>query len=312
MFKSPIKVLMLLAVFAFSFVACDDDDDDDVIPNTEKTVAQIAADDDQFSTLVSALQRVNLVSVLEGAGPFTVFAPTNDAFDALGIDLATLSDEALEEILLYHVFVGQGIAAADITDNAQTYLGTAAATGPDGTNLSLLVERAGSAVTLNGDVNVIIADITGNNGVIHAVDKVLIPLDIVEHAIANSNFTELVVALEAASGNLVSVLSGDGSFTVFAPVNSAFTAISAVVEGLTPEQLESVLTYHVVGGNIRSTDLTDGMMVTTVNGDTFTINLGSSVTITDTQGNTAEIVLTDVQGTNGVIHVLNAVILPNL
>lgn len=310
MLKSPIKALLLAALVAFSFVSCDDDDDDKVIPNSEKTVAQIAADDDQFSTLVSALERVNLVDVLNGTGPFTVFAPTNDAFTALGVDLATISDEALTEILLYHVFIGDAIEAGEIQEG-QTYLGTAANTGPNGTNLSLLVEKTGSAVTVNGGIQVTAADIVGNNGVIHVVDQVITPLDVVGHAAANSNFTELVGALGAATGDLVSVLSGDGPFTVFAPLNPAFEAISEVTATLTADQLATVLTYHVVGGaNVRSTDLSDGMMVATVNGESFTINLGSTVTITDAQGGTATVVLTDVQATNGVIHVLDTVILP--
>ena len=157
------------------------------------------------------------------------------------------------------------------------------------------------------------ADIIGSNGVIHVVDAVIMPLDIVGHAVANSNFSELVGALGAASGDLVAILSGDGPFTVFAPVNSAFEAISDVVAGLDADQLAAVLTYHVVGGaNVRSTQLTDGQQVNTVNGSSFTINLGAGATITDTQGNTVDIILTDVQATNGVIHVLDAVILPQL
>ncbi len=308
--RSPINLLMLLVALTFSFVSCEEAEENNDVPNTEKTVAQIAADDEQFSTLVSALSRVDLVSVLEGTGPFTVFAPTNAAFEALGVDLSTLSDEALKEILLYHVFVGQGIAAADIAEG-QTYLGTAAATGPNGTNLSILVEKTGNSVKINGGVNVTATDITGNNGIIHVVDKVITPLNIVEHAAANSNFSELVSALGAASGDLVNVLSGDGPFTVFAPLNSAFGAISDVVAGLSADQLAKVLTYHVASGNVRSDALSDGMMVTTVNGEQFTINLGDTVTITDAQGNTSTVVLTDVQGTNGVIHAIDTVVLPN-
>ncbi len=302
-------LLFLLGAFAFTFTACEEEDPIVVKPNSEKTVAEIAADDEQFSTLVGALDRVDLVSVLNGDGPFTVFAPTNAAFEKLGVDLTTLSDEALTEILLYHVFVGQSILAADIIDG-QTYLGTAAATGPNGTNLSMLVEKTTAGVSINGNAIVTATDIVGNNGVIHVIDAVITPLDVVGHAAANSNFTSLVNTLGAASGDLVNVLSGDGPFTVFAPLNSAFEAISAVTATLSMDQLATVLTYHVVAGNVNSTDLTDAMVVTTVNGETFTINLGDSVTITDSRGNTANILLTDVQATNGVIHVLDAVILP--
>jgi len=307
MLKSPFILSLLAGFMMIAFSSCEEE----VVetPNSEKTVAEIAADDNQFSTLVGALERVDLVGVLNGNGPFTVFAPTNAAFDALGVDLSTLSDEALTEILLYHVF-GAQVNAGDIAEG-QTYLGMAAATGPGGTNLSLLVDNTGGKVTINGDVNVTATDIIGNNGVIHVVDKVITPLNVVGHATANANFTELVGALGAATGDLVTVLSGDGPFTVFAPLNSAFEAISSTVAGLSADQLSKVLTYHVAAGNVRSTDLSDGMSVTTVNEETFTINLGDNVTITDAQGNTATILLTDVQATNGVIHVLESVILPN-
>lgn len=307
--KSSLIVWMLAVLLGFTFIACEEEETMDK-PNAEKTVAEIAADDAQFSTLVGALERVNLVDVLNGAGPFTVFAPTNAAFEALGVDLSTLSDEALTEILLYHVFGGASIRAQDIGEG-QTYLGMATNTGPNSTNLSLLVENDGSKVTINGNINVTATDITGNNGVIHVVDQVIMPLDIVGHAAANSNFTTLVGALGTANGDLVSVLSGEGPFTVFAPLNSAFEQISDVVAGLNADQLAAVLTYHVVGGNVRSSNLSDGLSVTTVNGDTFTVNIsGSGVTITDAEGEIANVLLTDVQATNGVIHVLDKVILP--
>ena len=311
--KKSLLFLFLCASFMmFTFTSCEEETMDPIeeeIPNSEKSVAAIAAGDAQFSTLVSALERVNLVEVLNGDGPFTVFAPTNSAFEALGVDLATLSDEDLTEILLYHVFAGDDIMAADIPAG-QTYLGTAATTSPKGTSLSMLVENTDSGVLINGSVNVTATDIAGNNGVIHVVDAVILPLDVVGHAVANRNFTELVGALGAASGELVSVLSADGPFTVFAPLNSAFEAISEVTATLSADQLAGVLTYHVAAGNVESTDLVDGMMVETVNGEMFRVNLGEGASITDAQGNTVNIVLTDVQATNGIIHVLDAVILP--
>jgi transforming growth factor-beta-induced protein len=297
---------MFIALAITSFVACSDDDDD--VTPTPQSIVEIAVGDAQFSTLVAALQRVDLVSTLEGSGPFTVFAPTNAAFTAIGVDLATISDEALTEILLYHV-VGADIASTDIADG-KTYVSSAAGTGPNGTQLSLLVEKANGAVTINGSATVTTADVDATNGVIHIVDAVITPMSVVGHAVANDDFSSLVTTLSAASGDLVTVLSGDGPFTVFAPVNSAFDAIAAVAATLTPDQLAKVLTYHVVGGNVLSTDLTNPMTVTTVNGETFTIKLDGSPTITDAGGNVSNIIFTDVQGTNGVIHVIDAVILP--
>jgi uncharacterized surface protein with fasciclin (FAS1) repeats len=300
---------LFLGLMATTFMACGDDDEP-TPSNEPKSIAQTAADDPQFSTLAAALQRVNLVGVLDGAGSFTVFAPTNAAFQASGINLDALTDAQLTEVLLYHV-LGATVKSTDLQEG-QTYATTAAETGPGGTQLSILVEKTGTAVKINGSANVTAADVAATNGVIHVVDKVILPLDVVGHAAANANFTSLVGALGAASGDLVNVLKGDGPFTVFAPLNSAFEEIAGVTATLTPEQLAKVLTYHVAAGNVRSAALSNGMMVTTVNGEKFTVNInGSAVTITDAKGNNSTVVLTDVQATNGVIHVLNKVILPN-
>jgi transforming growth factor-beta-induced protein len=300
---------LLVGVLSFGFIACGEDETVDPQPEPQ-SIAEIAAGDEQFSTLVSALERVNLVSVLDDPGNFTVFAPTNAAFQALGVDLNTLSDEALTGILLYHVLGGK-VASTDL-QNGQTYATTASETGPGDTQLSILIEKDASGVTVNGAAKVTTADVEATNGVIHIVDAVIMPLDVVGHAAANSNFSELVGALGAANGDLVNVLSGDGPFTVFAPLNSAFAAISGTVAGLDADQLASVLTYHVVAGaNVVSGSLTNGQVVTTVQGEDFTINIdGSNVSITDATGGTSNVVLANVQATNGVIHVLDAVIIP--
>jgi transforming growth factor-beta-induced protein len=303
---SSIFGLLLAGVLAFGFAACEKEEDPE-----PQSIAQIAAGDEQFSTLVAALERVNLVSVLDNPGAFTVFAPTNAAFTALGVDLNTLSDAALTEILLYHVLGGK-VASTDL-QTGQTYATTAAETGPGDKQLSILIEKAANgSVKVNGSADVTSADVEATNGVIHIVDAVLLPLDIVGHAAANSNFTSLVGALGTANGDLVNVLQGDGPFTVFAPLNSAFDAIAGTVAGLNADQLASVLTYHVVGvANVVSGDLTNGQVVTTVQGEDFTVNIsGSGVTITDANGNVSNVVLTDVQATNGVIHVLDKVIIP--
>lgn len=299
--------LFLAFALIVPFTSCSDDDS--TTTPEPQSIVEIAVSDSQFSTLVSALDRVGLVSVLEGNGPFTVFAPTNAAFQAAGIDLNALSDEALTEVLLYHV-LGAEVFSGDLADG-QTYATTAATTGPGDTQLSILIEKSASGVKINNAANVITADVDATNGVIHIVDAVILPLDVVGHAAANSEFTSLVGALGAASGDLVTVLSGEGPFTVFAPVNSAFEAIAPVTAGLTAEQLAKVLTYHVVAGNVESSTLSDGLSVATVNGENITVNInGSNVTITDTNGGTVTVVLTDVQATNGIIHVIDNVLIP--
>lgn len=300
-----LKSFLFLIILGLGlFTSCSDDDE-------TNTIVDIALDDAQFSTLVSALERVNLVATLQGPGPYTVFAPTNNAFTQLGVDLNTISDADLTNILLYHV-LGGTVRSTDLADG-QTYASTASTSGPGGTALSMLIEKSANGVKLNGNINVTGADVTADNGVIHIVDKVITPLDIVGHAAANSNFTSLVATLSGAPGGLVGVLSGTGPFTVFAPVNSAFSAISSVVATLTPAQVANVLTYHVVSGaNVRSTDLSNGMSVQAVNGQSFQVNLANGASITDAGGNTSNILLTDVQATNGVIHVLEKVIIPSL
>lgn len=302
----------LLLALPLLFVACGDDDEDPTpTPAEPMNIVEIASGDAQFSTLVAALQQADLVSVLEGDGPFTVFAPTNAAFSAAGIDLGTISDADLKKVLLYHVLGGAKITSGDLADG-QTYASTASTYGPNDAQLSILIEKSSNGVVINGDTNVSTADVDATNGVIHIVDKVIMPLDVVGHAQANSNFTSLVGALAAADGDLVTVLQGDGPFTVFAPLNSAFAAIQSTVDGLSTEQLAKVLTYHVASGNVRSTDLSDAMDVTTVNApEKFTVNIsGSDVTLTDAGGATSKVLLTDVQATNGVIHVLESVIIP--
>ena len=300
-------LILLLAPLSLSIISCDNNDDDDV---TIDVMAELRADA-RFSTLVSALDQTNLDAVVSSLDGMTIFAPTNDAFTALGVDLSTLSDQELSDILLYHVLAAR-VESSDLA-SGQTYASTALA-GPDSDDpgVSILIE-VDSGVRINNTADVIEADIDADNGVIHAIDAVLLPLDVVGQAMANENFSELVGALGAASGNLVDVLQGDGPFTVFAPVNTAFEEIADVASGLTADQLAAVLTYHVVAGaNILSNDLSDGQVVNTVNTATFTVNIGSSVTITDEQGGEATVILTDVQGTNGAIHVIDKVLLPQL
>lgn len=303
--------MLLLCVTMVSFSSCDDDDDSNDPGTEEMTIAEIVTDDANFSTLLAALQQVNLDATLGQTGPFTVFAPTNQAFADAGIDLATISDEALTEVLLYHVFSGQALTAGDgVIPEGATYLQTASNYGPNDELLSLLVERSGSTVTLNGSINVDQADIIARNGVIHVIGEVLMPLDVVGHALANDNFTSLTGALTDAG--LVSALQADGPFTVFAPNNAAFAAAADVIATLTPEQVSTVLTYHVVAGdNVTSSELEAGS-IPTLSGQDLQATSLDPIQVTDAAGNVVNVIFTDIQGTNGVIHEVENVLIPNL
>jgi len=319
-----------LPVFALAgsiaFTSCSDDDDSNGTPappaGPTQNIVEIALDSPQYSILVEALTATQLVSVLESEGPFTVFAPDNDAFntffDAEGIedenndgsrvdDLANaIGVQAVSAVLLYHV-LGASIPAAQVPENA--YVTTASTASPGDNQLSLLVQ-SGAGVTLNGSANVNAPDIFATNGVIHGIDAVLTLPTIVDHAINNPALFEELVGAVAAAG-LVETLSGDGPFTVFAPRNDAFESIAEVVAGLTVEQLTTVLTYHTVTGNVRSENLADGP-VTTISGQDVTVDLGDQVFIFDTQGDGAVVLTPDVQGTNGVVHLIDRVLIPQL
>lgn len=311
--------LMMVASLTFSATSCSNDDNDEPVA-TDNTITGIAAKTPDFSILVQALTKADLAVTLQGTDNYTVFAPTNAAFTAFlaTTPYATINDvptAALKEILLNHVISGT-IKSTDLTT---TYIktlakGTASATN----NLSMFVNTSGGTVKLNGVAMVTSADIMASNGVIHIVDAVINLPTIVTHATANPNFTSLVGAL---TGNdqpdFVSILSGTGPFTVFAPTNDAFTALDTELTGgiasVSAANLTKVLKYHVVSGNILAATLTEGQVVPTLETpQSFTVQLTGGAKIKDANDRISTIVATDVQCSNGVIHVLNKVLLPML
>lgn len=279
---------------------------DQMTPAKDMTIAQYASGDGNFSILVQALSKANLVSALSGEGNFTVFAPTNDAFNALFSQLgvtgiADLSAETLTPILLYHV-LGEEKKAAMLSEGYYNTISPA-----QNSYLSLRVSLDGG-VMINKDSKVIAADVDVKNGVIHAIDKVLLPPTVVDHALSNESFSILVQAVIKA--DLAGTLSGIGPFTIFAPTNAAFEALFAKlgisgIADLTAEQLIPILQYHVVIGNVRSTQLSAGS-VATLNGS-FNVTLSPKPAINET----SDILATDVQASNGVIHVIDEVLLPS-
>lgn len=288
-------VASLVAIgLPLGLAACDSDP---TAPVQELDIVQTAIEAGTFETLVTALQAAGLTSTLQGSGPFTVFAPTDAAFADLptGTLEALLADtEALTEVLLYHVVPGR-ILAGDLEDGQ---IVTTAEGRP------FRVTLPGGA-RVNG-VNVIQTDVEATNGVIHAIDAVLIPVeDNVDTAI-DADFNTLVEAVQAA--DLEAVLRSAGPFTIFAPTDEAFDALpEGALEDLLndPEALATVLAYHVVAGRLFSSDLSDGMELTTVEGRTVTISLNGGA-----QVNAANISAADILTSNGVIHIIDAVLVP--
>ncbi len=306
---------MFLALSAsLLFTDCKDDDD----ATTTKNIVQTAQATSDLSSLVAALSRAGLVDVLNGSGPFTVFAPTNAAFSTFlsANGFATLEDVpvlVLQQILLNHV-VGGEIRAAGVP--TEGYIKSLATFG--NSSLSLLAQNNASGVSLNKDVKVTTADVLTTNGVVHIVDKVIALPTVVNHALNNANFSILVAALTRPSLGVdyVGLLSGAGPFTVFAPTNSAFAALLtelglSSLDQVDDATLNAVLQYHVVpGANVLASQLTNGQVVTTFGAETFTINLTGGAKIVDGSNRTTNIIITDVQGSNGVVHAIDKVLLP--
>ena len=258
-----------------------------------------------FKTLVAAVQAAGLVDTLKGPGPFTVFAPTDEAFAKLpeGTIANLLKPEnkaQLQAILTYHVVPGKVDAAHVVKlPLAKTVQGQ-----------SVAIDASDAGVKV-GAANVVKTDIGTSNGIIHVIDSVLLPADkdIVDTAVGNEAFSTLVAAVKAAG--LVETLKGEGPFTVFAPTNEAFAKLPAgTVESLlkpeNKDKLTAVLTYHVVPGRVLSTDVVKVSSAKSVNGKPISVN----VTDKGVKVDGASVVATDIETANGVIHVIDSVILP--
>ena len=309
---------MSLACIALAMLSCSDDDNNST--PVDNTVTGLAVRTPDLSLLVQALTKAGLADDLQAAGPFTVFAPTNQAFINAGYTSAAIDAlpdsgiPALRELLLNHVVSG-AVQSSGLTDNS--YIKTLGKGAASSTNtLSMFVDTTGG-VTLNGSASVITTtnggtfNIIASNGVIHLVDEVITLPTVVDHALANSNFSTLTQLL--SDQGLVSTLDGTTSspFTVFAPVNSAFNSTVLGIYGtLSNENKTNVLLYHVVGGvNVLSNGIPSGQIGTLFTGNSFSIT-GTAVNDAGSDVN-KNIILTDVQCSNGVIHAVDGVLLPS-
>ena len=301
-----------LAACSVAFLAaCGGGSDDDLF-----TVLGVAKDDPQFSILAEAVAAADLDATLNGAGPFTVFAPTNAAFASLLGELGVTKEQLLADKALLTAVLTYHVLPAEVP-KAAVPLGKAITTAQGG--IFKVEAGTGGALTIQDGRNrvaqIVATDVEARNGVVHVIDKVILPANrsIVETAIATSDFSILVDAVVAA--DLAGALSGPGPFTVFAPTNAAFAALLNEL-GVTKDELlankallTSVLKYHVVPGRVLKADVPVGSAIATLEtGKTFTVD--SSLAITDTAGRRANIVATDVFASNGVIHVIDRVILP--
>ncbi len=279
---------------------------------TSGTIADVATANGSFNTLVGALGATGLAATLADAnGKFTVFAPTDAAFAK--IDTSGLSNDQLKDILLYHVIVGAEVNAAAATAIAGNTVGMG-----NGDKMALSLSNTELFANLS---KISLPNVDASNGIIHAIDTVLLPpaetaaptLNIVETAQGDPQFSTLVTALLATSDLVATLSDPDGDFTVFAPTDAAFNALEASNPGIiatllaTPDgALKDILLKHVVAGSVDSvTAFTlNGAEVPTVNGETIEIAIDSGVFTVDG----AQVTTFDILTTNGVIHVIDAVI----
>jgi len=312
--KKFLTMAAFVALGSAALISCKKDDDEGpVLPGN---IVEIASANPDFSILVAAVQRAGLVSVLSGPGPFTVFAPTNAAFADLLTELGFANLEAipvplLTQVLLYHVVSGNVPSSAVTTGYVPTN-----ADGVAASKLQVYAQKNGTTITLDSRATVTAPDITASNGVIHVIDKVILPNDIVGAAIANPNFSILVQAVVKAG--LVDALKGLTGATVFAPTNDAFVALLGELgfgslDDVPVPTLTNILLYHVfAGAPVKAADVTTGYVPSLSPGPaTSTVSIFLEKNGGVKIDNRAAVIAADVITTNGVIHAIDKVILPN-
>lgn len=311
---------LLILALSLSIISCSDDDDGAPATPEGDDTFEIIAQSPDHETLEQALVDTGLDQVLND-GIYTVFAPTDDAFS--NVDLSGLSNEELTNVLLYHVLAGETFAQSPGISQqpmfSTGYYKSAATENITGNGNALdMYVNVGDSVIINGNSTVTVADLNANNGVVHVVDQVLTLPNITTFAVADPTFDNLEAALTRGDqpnfGIFLSTPNGSdpAPFTVFAPTNDAFGDLLMEL-GLdeladVPQQtLTNTLNSHVIAGvNVRAADLTSGTVQSLEAELTIDAN---NATITDPNGRVSNIIVTDVQTANGVIHAIDKVIL---
>ena len=283
---------------------------EDTPPAMTKSIVDIAKSNPELSTLVDAIVSAGLTDVLSGTGPFTVFAPTNSAFaklDPATFNNITSSPTLLTALLQYHVVSGN-VMSGDLSNGM-------VATLLSGKSLDINIDNG---VVINGSSKVTTADVEASNGVIHIVDEVLIPDDfvaqtIVQIAAGNPDFSTLVtiLSLPEMADLLQAANDPTADLTVFAPTNDAFAALLSALgktelSELPVNLVKEIVQYHILGSAVMSSELSEGEVETLLPGESVTVDLSDGVKIND-----SKVVIADVQAINGVIHAVDAVLLPS-
>lgn len=310
LFAPVTYVLASLMVFS----SCKDDNPIVTPPPATKTITAIVVEDAKFSTLETALIKTNLSKTLDSAGLFTVLSPTNDAFTKAGIKLDSLSKEALSPILKSHVLTG--MIKSDDFKSGKLSTGNSAN--------DIYISKNADGIFINGNIKVIATEVLATNGVIHSIDNVItIPKkSLVEVVKADPNFSDLVTFVTAADPSVAAALTDASAngYTVFLPTNAAFTALykdstktkAILLDPVNKVLLTNILLYHVVPNRVFSTDLPNvtGEVQTANATGKVTFDLAGGAKIKGTKSGVSNITTTNVLATNGVIHIIDKVLIP--
>lgn len=296
-------LLAILAISTLTLTSCNKDDDDNANPTPVESNIVELAQNNGFNSLATALTITELVDDLQGEGPFTVFAPTDQAFSNLlteigQTDIYDIPKDILKEVLLYHV-VPLNVPSKSISDGEVATL--------QGSNIMISTM---DGIKINNASVIMPYDVTASNGVIHTVDQVLVPESvaqfvntILEPAFFNKNFSKLVMA--ASKADLITTILETPELTIFAPTNDAFEASGINPETIDAETLTAVLTYHVVPSKVMSSQIPSE--TATVNGNKLHFSVLNNVSYIN--GNT-QITGVDIESGSGVVHVIDKVVIP--
>lgn len=289
--------LLCLLLVSLSLTACDDDDTTSGMEEGPATVVEVVTETANLSTLATAVQEAGLISALEADGPFTVFAPSNQAFTEVTTEALLNDQDLLTSVLQFHVVSG-AVLSSDLQDG-QTI------TTLQGDQLTVRIQD--NAVRIGG-ATVTEADLEADNGVVHVVDRVLLANRTAAERVSFTTDTQTLTAAVGAANLADALADQNATYTIFAPVESAFDGVDVEALLNDTDALSTVLQYHVIAGSaIRAEDIQDGATVATLQGDdlTFTLDGGNVFVNGDVRVRTANL-----PASNGVIHLIEGVLMP--
>lgn len=324
--KYKLLPLLLLGI-TLSYSSCSKDIDENE-PFTPKavvgptmTISSIVNSDSRTDSLEKALSLADLATAFKGSGTFTLFAPTNQAFmnllasDSTWNKIADINNATLRNVLLYHTLASVVNTTTLTDDSYESTLNTQGTSNGEATVIEFDISGGNK---LNNRSTIIEEDIEATNGIIQLIDEVVMPKNIYELAMNEERFSSLVSAIQVIGDTLSNVISGNGQFTFFAPTNEAFQSLLNSdsswnsVSDIPMPRLDSILRYHLIGGaNYQSSQLRSGQVISTLGGGTLMVDTISNQLISNNMNQTAvKMIITDLQGTNGVIHAVEQVLLP--